>query len=64
MVCGEALTYRERYGWAHAGGNIYVMRCDACGWKGSPYPPPSPKLCPRCHRDTVRDDHAAQPRFS
>ncbi len=56
--CGEQLHLERGRGWVHQAGGTYMMRCDACGWRGAPYP--SPIECPQCGGD-LRDDHCALP---
>ena len=56
--CGEPLRFERGRGWVHIEGGTYQMRCDTCGWRGSPYP--SPIVCPQCGGQ-VRDDHCALP---
>lgn len=65
MVCGERLRYVFSRGWVHHGGGTYVLRCDACHWRGSR---PEGSLvsrpvyrCPRCSGVPLRDDHCAIP---
>jgi primosomal protein N' len=56
--CGDRLTFTSERGWVHAEGGTYVMRCDSCGWQGAPWP--SPRACPSCGDQHVRDDHCVQ----
>ncbi len=55
--CKQPLRFDRSRGWVHPGGGVYLMRCEACGWTGAPYP--SPTRCPRCGSTSVRDDHVA-----
>jgi len=58
-ICGDHLTFTPGRGWVHSEGGTYVMRCEACGWSGAPFP--SPTTCPNCGaRRELRDDHCVQ----
>ena len=57
--CKESLTFVIGKGWVHPEGGLYAMRCPDCGWTGAPYP--SPRECPRCGGNNMRDDHCAMP---
>lgn len=62
LWCAEPLTFTAGYGWHHAEGGLYAMRCDCCGWSGAPRV--SPRHCPRCDSEKVRDSHCGTPNFA
>lgn len=63
MICGrceQTLRFDEnQLLYVHPEGNLYVIICCDCGWKGAPYP--SPLDCPKCGSTQLHDDHCAQP---
>jgi hypothetical protein len=62
LMCGEMLRLVPWHGWIHQGGGVYVVRCDSCGWRGSPPGMRALQRCPSCdRRKTLRDDHIALP---
>jgi primosomal protein N' len=57
-ICNQSLCFVAGRGWVHYGGNLYALRCAACGWRGAPYPIPA--KCPACGKEGLRIDHEAE----
>lgn len=59
LYCSGPLVWAR--GWGHMdGGGFIMVRCDGCGYRGSPSP--TPTRCPSCQSVALlRDDHVATP---